>query len=154
MSRDLSPPVPLVLNGQEFTLHLDMAALWDYEEATGETVADLLSPALGALQGMSTEALAAVPAADRERTGMDLLTRLLDSGAVQARKLLTLVWAMAGGPETGLEPREFGRLLSWDNRADIVAAFVSALNNGSPAPAEGDAPEAGGEADPPAGPES
>jgi hypothetical protein len=155
MSRDLSPAVALTLDGKPLRLHLDMTALYDFEEEAGITVGELLRPAVGILQGAldetgakSFEDLKSLPAEQQQQTGMAMIERLLNSGVLEARRLLVLVWAMAGGRDTEQTPREFGRLLNWANRAALVAAFGAALRNGfPPADEDEDAPAAAPAAD-------
>lgn len=143
--RDLSPPVPVVLDGQEFALRLDMTSLFDFEQEADMTVAEFVKPLVGVMQKLldetgaeSMEELQALSAEERGAVGLRMLDEVLDSGVLSAKKLLVLVWAAAGGTDTGLTPREFGRLVNWANRGEIAAAVMGAVRTGLPEAEPGD----------------
>lgn len=156
MTREIAPDVTLTVDGQPLALRLDMAALYDFEEETGTTVGDLLQPVVRVLadEDLGVFSRTDVPAEEKSAAGLGMFERVLDSGALDARRLLTLVWAMAGGPDTGQTPREFGRLVSWGNRAALLRAFGAALRAGLPEAEDGAQPEAADPADPTPRPES
>ena len=163
MSRDISPDV----NVDGLNLRLDMTALFDFEQRAGITVSEFLSPIIdlvqetdfGALVGATDDDSEDVPedsAGEKDaekddegegaeekknRVGLDLLNTVLSSGVIVVKNLLILVWAMAGGEDLEQEPREFGRCINWENRADIAAAILKAIKQGQPEKSDEDEEE-------------
>ena len=149
MSRDISPDVSI----GDLTLRLDMTALYDFEERVDMTVSEFLTPILAIAQEEDFGNLGDVPEEEKNRVGLGLLNTVLSSGVIAAKNLLMLIWAMAGGEDLGEEPREFGRRINWQNRAEIAAAVLKALKLGHPEPSDDDEEETTGE-DPTPRPES
>lgn len=73
--RDAGPAVVLELGGVEYPLHLSMAAVGDFNDATGINLLE---------GGLTSKATREDPS-----------------------RIVALVWAMAGGPDTGRTLREF-----------------------------------------------
>jgi len=137
MSRDISPDVSV----DGLNLRLDMTALFDFEQRADMTVSEFLSPVIDILQGEEFGAMDDVPEEERNRVGLGLLQKVLTSGVVAAKSLLILIWAMAGGEDLEQEPREFGRRINWENRADIAAAILQAIKQGQPEKSDDDEDE-------------
>ena len=149
MSRDISPDVTV----GDLNLRLDMTALYDFEQRTDITVSEFLKPIFEAIQGQDFAAIEDVPEDERNQVGLDMLNDVLASGVIAAKNLLILIWAMAGGEDLDEEPREFGRRINWQNRADIANAVMQAIQSGQPEPTEDDEKPVGDD-DPTPRPES
>lgn len=150
--RDLTQPIEVQVGGEVLTLRLDMTAMLDFEDAAGMSVSEFvraLVPVLAQWQEKAAEAADA----DANATGLQMLDALLAVPVVSARNILYLAWALAGGEDSDLTPREFGRRVNVGTGREIVAGIWNAVAGGMPE-ADADAePEPDGE-DPTPRPES
>ena len=147
--RDLTKPIEVRVGGETLSLRLDMTAMLDFEEAAGITVAEFARALVPVFSEWQQQAAGAE---DKNATGLQMMDALLAVPVLSARNILYLAWALAGGEDSGVTPREFGRRVNIGTGREIVAGIWSAVAGGMPE-ADADADEPDGE-DPTPRPES
>lgn len=133
--REIVKPIIIELGGEEWELKIDLAAMCDFERATGKTVVQFVAPILAALRGAIDAAREGNIESSIEQ-GIAVIIDMAESNALAASDLLALLWACFGGEDAALSQRDIGRMVGVGNIADVVTqiykAIVAALptNNG------------------------
>jgi hypothetical protein len=126
--RKLIPDVTINLNGITYTLRLDITAMADFEQATGKHVLQFIKPIFDAAHKI----FKAGNLDDFEALGGDVVTRLIDDDIITAHDLQALLWACAGGEDSGLTMREAGRLIHTGNIAEVGQTLFRTAANAMP----------------------
>lgn len=124
--RDLVEPININLGGEERELKVDLAAMCDFERATGKTVVQFIAPILTALKSAIDSARSGDVMSGIEQ-GVDVIVDLAAGGALPAADLTALLWACLGGEDSGLTQREAGRLVDVNNIVDVAVQIYTAV---------------------------
>lgn len=140
--REIVKPIIIELGGEEWELKIDLAAMHDFEGATGKSVVQFVAPILGALRGAIEAATNSEDTTSSIDRGISAIEGMAEADALAASDLMALLWACLGGEDSGLTRREVGRLVGIGNIADVAVqiyrAIIAALPTGKGKAAETD----------------
>ncbi|MEN6370937.1 MAG: hypothetical protein ABFD64_02905 [Armatimonadota bacterium] len=141
------------LNGKEYKISFDLAAIMDFEEKTGKLFLQVIKPVIEAVlnirNGEIFKALIAMhkgeasPAdiADVESVAIDVIRTFIDSGGIAAADVATLLWAAMGGADIDITPRDAARLIRGNNAVEIFRELFGAISQTVPTADESDESE-------------
>jgi coenzyme F420-reducing hydrogenase alpha subunit len=133
-TRKLSKGVTINIDGKDYTLNLDLPAMYDFEQVSGKGILPFLSPIFKVVRE-------AMQAGENMQVGMELVEGLIQSNAITAGDVMHLFWACAGGTDSNMTPREAGRLVRLDNIMEIAAKLFEAAKEALPQADGGDGAE-------------
>jgi hypothetical protein len=138
--RNVIDPTDIEIDGKIYNLRLDLTAMKDFEDTTGQGVLQFLKPIFGAIrEGMQT-------AQDNEsirNAGLSVFERLIECDAIKASDLQALFWACVGGPDSELSLRDAGRLVHLGNVREVAMKLFDAVKSALPKTLPSDSTEEG-----------